>query len=94
MRQPEAITAKKYLGTHGAANYNLVDVRQDHNTALLRIARKLDPSIKDREAFETRTAADAMEGGTTVEEFLEKNRHYLQTKQGIVEAAMINFLRF
>lgn len=67
----------------------LAKFEQNHKAILLRIAQKLDPSIKDKEAFETRAAVDAMEGGTTVEEFLEKNRDYLQTKQGIVEAAMM-----
>jgi rhodanese-related sulfurtransferase/rubrerythrin len=67
----------------------LARFEQDHKATLFRIARDLDPSVKDVEALEQMAAVTALEGGITVEDFLEKNRDYLRTRRGIVEAAMM-----
>ncbi len=67
----------------------LARFERNHKAVLFKIARRLDPSLKDQKALEKRAAVDALEGGTMAEEFLEQNKDYLQTARGVVETAMM-----
>lgn len=79
-----------------AARAEIVDIfrqlarfERDHQTALFNIAMHLDPSLKDEEELGNRAALDALEGGITAEAFMERNKDYLQTSRGVIEAAMM-----
>jgi rhodanese-related sulfurtransferase/rubrerythrin len=67
----------------------LARFERDHKATLFKIAKNLDPSLKDEEELEKRASVDALEGGITAESFMEQNEDYLQTSRGIIEAAMM-----
>ncbi len=61
----------------------------DHKATLFKIAKNLDPSLKEEEELGKRAGIDAVEGGMTAESLMEDNQDYLQTAQGVVEMAMM-----
>jgi rubrerythrin len=67
----------------------LARFERDHQSLLFKIAKKLDPSLKGEEELEGWTAVEALEGGMTAEAFMELNKGYLRTNQGVIEAAMM-----
>lgn len=67
----------------------LSEIEQKHKQRLLGVYLDLDPSVTDRETFESRVVAGLMEGGFTTEEFLEKNTETLKTVSDIINIAMM-----
>jgi rhodanese-related sulfurtransferase/rubrerythrin len=66
----------------------LARFERDHKAKLFKIAKSLDPSLKEEE-LENQASADALEGGVTAEMFMELNKDYLRTSRGAIEAAMM-----
>lgn len=62
---------------------------ESHKQQIFELYQTHDSSISDRQAFEERVASEPMEGGLTVEEFIEKNAPALRTVQEILDMAMI-----
>lgn len=60
-----------------------------HKQRLFDVYLTLDPDLEDRETFESRIAADIMEGGFTTEEFLERNREFMKTSPDLLNIAMM-----
>ena len=67
----------------------LAGVEEKHKDRLFSVYLTLDPAAGNRESFETRIATDVMEGGFTVDEFLEQQRPALQTTGNVLELAMM-----
>ena len=67
----------------------LARFERDHQSKLFKIGKTLDPSLEGEEALESQATVDALEGGMTAEAFIERNRDYLKTRQGVIEAAMM-----
>ena len=49
----------------------------------------LEPGTRDRRLFEDRIVSGAMEGGLTGEEFLEKNKPFLNSVETLLSLAMM-----
>ena len=60
-----------------------------HKQRLFSIYLSLDQSVSDKETFESKTVSDVMEGGFTIEEFLEQNRPAMQTIPDVLNIAMM-----
>ncbi|MBW2171173.1 MAG: sulfurtransferase [Deltaproteobacteria bacterium] len=60
----------------------LARFEREHQATLFKIAKNLDPSLKDEGELEKRAAVDALEGGMTAESLMEANQDYLRTAQG------------
>ncbi len=82
-----AATAKK---PEIADSFNqLAKFEEAHKAKVFKIAQSLDVSLRGQAEFERQVAIEVLEGGTTADAFVEKNRDYLQTSRGAVEAAMM-----
>lgn len=69
---------------------SLARFEEGHKAKIFSAARQLDPSLKTREDMEAKSASGkVLEGGITVDEFLERTRDYLDFPNGALEAAMI-----
>jgi len=67
----------------------LSEIEDRHKQRLFDLFLTLEPGSDDREAFESRAVAEVMEGGYTVEEFLEKNREFMATSPDLLNLAMV-----
>jgi rhodanese-related sulfurtransferase/rubrerythrin len=68
---------------------SLSKVEEKHKERLFNIYLRLDKTVSDREGFELKAADGVLEGGFTTQEFLEKNRHALDTIPDIINIAMM-----
>jgi len=67
----------------------LHQLEENHKDRLFGLYRSLEPATRERALFEEKIVADAMEGGFTGEEFLEKNRPLLDTVENLLSLAMM-----
>ncbi|MBW2011586.1 MAG: sulfurtransferase [Deltaproteobacteria bacterium] len=67
----------------------LAKVETKHKQNLFDLYLTLDPSVADRETFESDILSKAMEGGFTTDEFLEENRDSMQTVPDVLNIAMM-----
>jgi rubrerythrin len=67
----------------------LAGFEENHKQRLFELYATLDNSVTDRDSFEARIVSDAMEGGFTTEEFLERNRAAMETIPDLISVAMI-----
>jgi rubrerythrin len=67
----------------------LAGVEEKHKLRLLDLYLTIDRSSVDQKTFEKDIDASVMEGGFTTEEFLEKNKSFLQTVTDILSIAMM-----
>jgi rhodanese-related sulfurtransferase/rubrerythrin len=67
----------------------LAKFENGHKAKVFNLARERDPSIQSREDMEQRSSITPLEGGMTAEEFLDRNKDYLKTPRGALEAAMM-----
>ena len=67
----------------------LAKIEENHKQRLFELYSTLDPTVTDREAFETDIVSDMMEGGFTTEEFLEQNRDSMKTVPDVLSIAMM-----
>lgn len=82
--------AKKFKGNESANMLEkLASIEITHKQKLLEIYKKLDATVKDREAFELKIVSQAMEGGLTTEEFINQYRPVLETVSGVLTTAII-----
>jgi rubrerythrin len=68
---------------------DLAGIEEKHKARVFELCRSLDPTVADRETFESKTVSHMMEGGFTTEEFLEQNRDVMQTVDGVLNIAMM-----
>lgn len=85
-----------YSEMASSANPELADTfrqlskfEKGHKTKVLNLARGLDPSLKNYEKMGREHSAIALEGGMTAEDFLQKNKEYLENPKGTLEVAMM-----
>ncbi len=67
----------------------LAGFEENHKQRLFELYATLDNSVTDRDSFEARIVSDAMEGGFTTEEFLERNRAAMETIPDLISVAMM-----
>jgi len=67
----------------------LRQLEENHKDRLFGLYQSLEPATRERALFEEKIVADAMEGGFTGEEFLEKNRPLLDTVENLLSLAMM-----
>jgi rubrerythrin len=67
----------------------LAGVEEKHKLRLLDLYLTIERSSVDQKTFEKDIDASVMEGGFTTEEFLEKNKSFLQTVTDILSIAMM-----
>jgi rubrerythrin len=67
----------------------LAGFEEKHKLRLLELYRTIDQSSIDQKTFESDIDASVMEGGFTTEEFLEKNKSFLQTVADVLSIAMM-----
>jgi rubrerythrin len=67
----------------------LAEVETRHKQKLFDLYLSLDPDVADQETFEEDTVSEAMEGGFTMEEFLEENRDSMQSVPDVLNIAMM-----
>jgi len=67
----------------------LAKVEENHKQRLFDLYLTIDPTVTDREAFETEISSSFMEGGFTTEEFLEQYRDYMKTVPHVIDVAMM-----
>ena len=67
----------------------LAGIEEKHKQWLFDLYVTLDDSVTDRDSFEAGIVSDAMEGGFTTEEFLEKNREAMVTVPDVINVAMM-----
>jgi rubrerythrin len=68
---------------------SLVQVEEKHKDKLFALYQSLEPATQEKALFEERIVSGVMEGGFTGEEFLEKNRHLLDTVENLLGLAMM-----
>ena len=68
---------------------NLAGFEEKHKLRLLELFRTIDQSPIDPQTFESDIDTSVMEGGFTTEEFLEKNKAFLQTVADVLSIAMM-----
>ncbi|MFO7785939.1 MAG: ferritin-like domain-containing protein [Thermodesulfobacteriota bacterium] len=69
--------------------HKLAGIEDRHKKRLFDVHLTMDPDLEDRETFESRIAADVMEGGFTTEDFLERNREFMKTSPDLLNIAMM-----
>ncbi len=67
----------------------LSDVEDRHKKRLFDLYLKLEHSEPDLERFESKIVSDVMEGGVTIDEFLEQNGPAMQTVPDVLDIAMM-----
>ena len=67
----------------------LAEEEKNHQQRIFILYQSLDPSVTNRQRFEARLVPDAMEGGFTVEEFIERNRSGRQSVLNILNFSMM-----
>jgi len=67
----------------------LRQLEENHKDRLFGLYQSLEPATPAKAFFEEKIVADAMEGGFTGEEFLEKNRPLLDTVENLLSLAMM-----
>lgn len=68
---------------------NLAEIEETHKQKLFNVYLSIDPSLSDKETFESKIVHDVMEGGFTTQEFLEQNRPAMQTVPDVLSIAMM-----
>jgi rubrerythrin len=74
--------ARKTLETLGR-------LEEKHKDRLFGLYQSLEPATRERAPFEAGIVSPIMEGGFTGEEFLEKNKHLLDTVENLLSLAMM-----
>ncbi len=64
-------------------------IEEKHKQKLFDLFIKYDKSVTNREDFEKKIAAKVMEGGITIEDFIEQSSPALQTAQDVLDMAMM-----
>ena len=67
----------------------LAGIEKKHKERLYEVYLTLDPSVEGQDGFEDRLTPGVMEGGFTIEEYLEENRPALQTTENVLNMAMM-----
>ena len=67
----------------------LSKIEEYHKKRLFDLYVEIEPTAIDMETFEADIVADVMEGGFTVEEFMEKNRDTMKTVPDVLSMAMM-----
>jgi sulfur-carrier protein adenylyltransferase/sulfurtransferase len=67
----------------------LAQIEEKHKDKLFTLYQSLEPATQEKALFEERVVSGPMEGGFTGEEFLEKNRHLLDTVENLLNLAMM-----
>jgi rubrerythrin len=67
----------------------LAGVERMHKEKLFKLYLEYNHEIKTVEQFEKKVVSDVMEGGFTVDEFIEKNRQSVEDTQGVLTVAMM-----
>ncbi|MFH1487470.1 MAG: ferritin family protein, partial [Pseudomonadota bacterium] len=67
----------------------LAGFEEKHKARLFRLYQTFDASITDQETFESGPLPLVMEGGTTTEEFFEKNREALKSREDVLNITMM-----
>jgi len=67
----------------------LAGIEKKHKERLYEVYLTFHPSVEDRQVFEDRVKPGVMEGGFTVEEYLEENKPALQTTENVLNMAMM-----
>ncbi|MBS0013997.1 MAG: ferritin family protein [Desulfobacterales bacterium] len=67
----------------------LSGIEDRHKKRLFDLYLTLDSGLDGREAFESRIVNNVMEGGSTTEEFLERNREFMKTSPDLLNIAMM-----
>jgi len=68
---------------------NLAKIEEAHKNKVFSMYLKLTKSDMGKDAFESKTVSDMMEGGFTKESFYEQNQEALQTVEGVLDLAMM-----
>ena len=66
----------------------LADIEEIHKNKLFQLYGHLNSSIFDMTTFEEKTVNKVMEGGGSVEEFIDQNRDMIKTIPNVLELAM------
>ena len=64
-------------------------VEDTHKLKLFQIFKKLNSSVNDQKEFEKGIVSQAMEGGLTTEEFVNRHRNSLETVGDVITTAMV-----
>ncbi|MCP4664979.1 MAG: ferritin family protein, partial [Deltaproteobacteria bacterium] len=67
----------------------LAGIEDNHKKKLFDLYVTLYPDTTDKEAFEATVVSDVMEGGFSIEEFLEENKKAMNTASGVLNIAMM-----
>jgi rubrerythrin len=67
----------------------LAGIEDNHRKKLFDLYETLYPQTTDEEAFETNVVSDVMEGGFTIEEFVEQNKEAMNTASGVLNISMM-----
>jgi len=80
--------AAEYMGKESAGILEkLASIEDTHKQKLFEVYKRLNPSVKDMEAFESDIVSGMMEGGMTTEEFIKQKRPALETARGVLVTA-------
>jgi rubrerythrin len=67
----------------------LAGIEENHRQRLFRLYTALDPATADQRRFENRIVSEVMEGGFTTDEFMERNRAAMSTRENVLSIAMM-----
>jgi rubrerythrin len=67
----------------------LAEEEKNHQQRLFILCQSLDPSVTTHQILEAHLVSKVMEGGFTVEEFIEQNRFSAQNAQSFLNIAMM-----
>ena len=67
----------------------LASIEQEHKERLFQLYMTINHEADNLRQFEEDIVSDAMEGGFTVDEFMEKNRETMKDTEGVLAVAMM-----